>query len=124
MAITVVNACRDSYYFQRNTNTRGASDPNYLSMAILYLCRSPKNCAGNDPQALILHERIAIETRLHAVSEAKDDVPRDNRFAIHREVREAYPRHRARHSRHARSADEARLRVLVRRRRCPREPVR
>jgi len=40
LAIQVVNACRDAYYFHRNTNTRGASDPNFVSMAIMYLCRS------------------------------------------------------------------------------------
>jgi len=89
--ITVVNACRDAYYFHRNTNTRGTSDPNYVTMAVVCLCRSPKSRLGNDLQALVLHERNEIEKRLRTVGESRDEATTEKRYAIHREVREKHP---------------------------------
>ncbi len=55
--LCIVNAARESYYFHRNTNTRGTSDPNYLTHAVVTLCRSPKTREANDLQAMVLAER-------------------------------------------------------------------
>jgi replication-associated recombination protein RarA len=56
-AVVVVNACRESYYFHRTTSKR--PDPNYVTLAVVTLCRSLKSREGNDLQALILAEREA-----------------------------------------------------------------